>query len=549
MTDLTPDQRNYYYLIAAERTGIHKPILAALNQVHDSPLLGDKETGLGMMPANEVALEDMDTFAEQVQYAANTIRGLTNNLIQQGWKGKDLFCPEKDAYTDAFLQLVAEGYTPSSNEKGVARLKPCNLRRLREAYSQDITTDYDEQQLPAHLPHLDKTLLSLAERIADHFIGLSHQRESLLEAARLWHKLETGQAVVQSIAESMDKSADELSQAEIDQQLQGFVKRLSFYYGGYPHQRESLIRLAQLWRQLPTREAAIQSLQENTAADPDLNLFDPALMAFVQRLPHYYQGKGTQRNAITEAVRIWRKLNTRTAALASLGVESEQLVATTSRTILAEIASQVDRALIDFVKRIPNAYEELPHQRESLIRLVQLWRKIGTRQEALAVLTEEVKGLEEQKKAQDFPILVTPPPSRPERWTTKNIQLSMSIIPDGNFTWAEATHGGTRMPPNQATVEAMVRLAKLAQRGRDRVGRPFIVTSWYRPPHINKAVGGARYSRHVVGDGMDFVVENLSGNQIYWLLDPWWTGGLGRYRRFPNLCHIDARGSRARWRY
>ncbi|MFP5271257.1 hypothetical protein [Coleofasciculus sp.] len=37
MAILSPDQRNYYYLLAAERVGIHKPILAALYQVHSSP--------------------------------------------------------------------------------------------------------------------------------------------------------------------------------------------------------------------------------------------------------------------------------------------------------------------------------------------------------------------------------------------------------------------------------------------------------------------------------------------------------------------------------
>jgi hypothetical protein len=37
MAILSPDQRNYYYLLEAERAGIHKPILAALYQAHSSP--------------------------------------------------------------------------------------------------------------------------------------------------------------------------------------------------------------------------------------------------------------------------------------------------------------------------------------------------------------------------------------------------------------------------------------------------------------------------------------------------------------------------------
>ena len=82
-----------------------------------------------------------------------------------------------------------------------------------------------------------------------------------------------------------------------------------------------------------------------------------------------------------------------------------------------------------------------------------------------------------------------PIPARPKAWTPNNIQLDASIIPNGNFTWAEATRGGARMPPDQATVDAIVRIARLAQQARDRIGRPFLITSWYRPPG-NQPAGG-----------------------------------------------------------
>ncbi|MGF1519840.1 MAG: D-Ala-D-Ala carboxypeptidase family metallohydrolase, partial [Nodosilinea sp.] len=142
-----------------------------------------------------------------------------------------------------------------------------------------------------------------------------------------------------------------------------------------------------------------------------------------------------------------------------------------------------------------------------------------------------------------------PQPPRPERWTPNNIQLDASIVPNGNFTWSEATRGGARMPPNQATVDAIIRIATLAQQARDRIGRPFLITSWYRPAEINRRVGGASQSRHIVGDAIDFYCVGLSGNQVYWALDPWWPGGLGRYGQFPALVHLDARGVKARWRH
>jgi len=132
-------------------------------------------------------------------------------------------------------------------------------------------------------------------------------------------------------------------------------------------------------------------------------------------------------------------------------------------------------------------------------------------------------------------------------WTPNNIELNASIIVGGSFTWAEATRGGSRRPPDQQTLDGIVRIATLAQRARNFIDRPFTVTSWYRDPQSNADVGGVSNSRHINGDAIDFWVDGMTGLEIYNLLDPSWTGGLGQYRRFPFLCHIDARGYRARW--
>lgn len=552
MAILSPDQRNYYYLLEAERAGIHKPILAALYASHSSPSLSDEETGLGISPANRVSLEQVDTFPEQVQYAANVIRALTDSLIAQGWKGGDLWQSE-GRYTDQFLQKVASGYAPTPSEPTIARLESSNYNQLQQAYLADIETDYQASNLPRNLAYLDKALLTLVDRTPNYYTGLPHQRNALLEGIRIWRELDTREAVIASLVSNADVSKAMEDESILDVPLKQFAQRISANYGGYPQQREALIRMTQLWRQLRTREEAIASLKTNTSPEENLSIIDPALIAFTQRIPDYYQGQGSQRNALTEGFRIWQQLDSRATALAKLGINPDLLNASTSdKTAMMNLANQLDRELLTFVRRIPGEYKESDHQRESLIRLVQLWRNLPTRNQTIQSLLEDQKRLENiRSNAPDaapkpIPIIV---PKRPDRWTPKNIQLSASIIPDGNFTWAEATHGGTRMPPNQATVDAIIRIAKLAQRARDRIGRPFIVTSWYRPPAINRAVGGAIYSRHLVGDAMDFLCEGVSGNQLYWFLEPWWPGGLGRYTNFPNLCHIDARSDRARWRH
>ncbi|MDB9314919.1 D-Ala-D-Ala carboxypeptidase family metallohydrolase [Spirulina sp. CS-785/01] len=547
MTHLTPDQRNYYYLLEADRAGIHKPILAALYRVHQFPDLADGEKGLGILPTPQVPEIQLNSFPKQVQYAANVVRAQTNALEKQGWQGTDIWNSGEGRYSDRFLAILADGYTPNKSDTDTAKLQPSDPEQLRVAYLNDIATEYEGTYLPQNLADLDQQLLALVERIPDYYMGLTHQRDALLEAVRLWRKLDTVDEALVSIANDAQIPVSRLDDTELDIALSKFIQRISPNYGGYPHQREALLRLTQLWRQLPSREAAIASLEKSSNPNPGLDIFDPALIAFVQRIPDYYEGTGLQRNALTEGFRIWRQLDSRSTAVAALGIDPNSLTANPANPeTLKRLAAQLDRELLNFIRRVPRAYQETHQQREALIRLVQLWRGLRTRAQTLDSLKEDLKRLEQQRNPEP-PVVVTP--KRPDRWTPNNIQISASIIPNGNFTWAEATKGGTRMPPDQATVDAIVRIAQLAQQARDQMSRPFIVTSWYRPPHINRAVGGAKYSRHIVGDAIDFVCEGLSGNQLYWTLHPWWPGGLGRYTKYPNLCHIDARGHRSRWSY
>lgn len=554
MSQLNPEQRNYDYLMEAERVGIHKPILAALYATHRSPQLIDGDTGLGITPANQLIPLHLDTFPEQTQFAANTIRALTDSLIEQGWQGSDLWDMEQGQYSDKFLERIAKGYIPKSTETSVGRLEPSDFATLKKAYVADIATDYDGAELPKNLSYLDKALIRFSERVNRFYTGLSYQRQAMLEAVRIWRKLDGQEAAIASLVKGTDLNSESLAETELDLLLKHFIQRISPNYSGLPHQREALLRLVQLWRQLESREATIALLASEELDAEGLETLDPAIIQFVERVSQYYGGKGSQRNALTEALRLWRKLDSRQSVLSSLGIEPAQLQSADGDAAkMQELARQIDQELVSFMKRVPAAYQDEVHQRESLIRAVQLWRELPNRDQAIASLTDDLKKIvvEPPKKAEPVQPITVVVPQRPSRWTTANIRnhMEMSIIPDGSFTWLEATHGGKRFPPNQATVDAMVRIATLAQRARDRLGRPMMVTSWYRPPAINRAVGGASNSRHIVGDAIDFLVSGLSGNQVYWLLDPWWPGGLGRYGNFPNLCHIDSRSYRARWRH
>lgn len=555
MGTLTADQRNYYYVLEAERTGIHKSILAALYDAHQTPTLPDGETGLGIAPANRIRTEEVNSFTEQVQYAANTIRSLTDRLTAQGWKSTDLWDPDQGRYTNRFVTAIAEGYAPPANDAAAARLESTSSQSLWQAYVTDLTLDYTTEKLPKNLAYLDTALLAFVDRVPIYYMGLFHQRQALLETVRLWRKLDTTRAAIASldIPAVTDPAEETVDEQFLDQSLIRFMQRISPFYAGYPHQREALLRLVQLWRQLDSREGAIAILENDTSAQTNLEIIDSALVAFIQRVPQFYQGKGDQRNALTEAFRIWRGLDSRATALKELGVDAQILaMPNPNPAALADAAALLDRQLVAFIKRIPANYTETPAQREALIRLVQLWRNLDMRDKTIQSLLEDVQRMSQaQKDSADLPPKPEPLPlpPRPARWTPTNLQLHASIIPDGNFTWAEATQGGSRMPPNQATVDAIIRIAQLAQQARDRIGRPFRITSWYRPPEVNARVGGASNSRHIVGDAIDFYCDGLTGDQIYRALDPWWSGGLGRYSKYPALAHIDARGFRARWKH
>ncbi|HIK09989.1 MAG TPA: DUF882 domain-containing protein [Oscillatoriaceae cyanobacterium M33_DOE_052] len=552
MAKLSPDQRNYKYLADAERVGIHKPILAALYVAHASPKLDDEETGLGISPVNRIGLSDVNTFAKQVYYGANTIRSLTDSLRAKGWEASQLWDGHQGRYTDRFILAVAAGYVPTVRDEQAARLEACKGDVLAKAYQEDLGIDLGREKLPRNQAYLDSSLLKLAIEIPRFYKGLPHERSALLEAYRIWQGLDGPAAAMTALGLPGMGTADggTPNYATVDGELLKFIQEAVSAYRGFPQEREALLRLSQLWRQQDSREEAIAVLAFNTSPQTNLTTIDPALMAFVQRVPQNYRGEASQRNALTEVVQLWRQLKSRAETLQSLGLNAQSLTqARNDPKALENAAAILDRELLGFLNRIPSFYAQKDHQREALIRMVQLWRGLATREQAIASLFEDLKRMNQARRgspdAPPEPVVVVP--ARPQRWEPDNIQVYASIIPNGSFTWAEATHGGSRMPPDQDTVDAIVRIAKLAQQARDRIGRPFHVTSWYRPPDVNRSAGGASQSRHIVGDAIDFYCDGLTGDQLYWLLDPWWPGGLGRYSHLPYISHIDARDYRVRW--
>lgn len=127
--------------------------------------------------------------------------------------------------------------------------------------------------------------------------------------------------------------------------------------------------------------------------------------------------------------------------------------------------------------------------------------------------------------------------------------LNNPIVAKGSFTWGEATHGGSRIPVDESVVYGMIRIAKSMEEVRKLFGnRPVSINSWYRDPATNRRVGGARFSRHLNGDAIDFNIQGYHPSSVYAKLNGWW-GAKGGLASSSVFTHIDARGYRARWSY
>ena len=98
----------------------------------------------------------------------------------------------------------------------------------------------------------------------------------------------------------------------------------------------------------------------------------------------------------------------------------------------------------------------------------------------------------------------------------------MSLSP--HFSLAEliasqvATRKGIDNTPAPAIVANLTRLAALLEQVRALVGAPIAISSGYRSPALNKAVGGAASSAHVLGLAADISTAKLTPKALALLI-------------------------------
>lgn len=90
-------------------------------------------------------------------------------------------------------------------------------------------------------------------------------------------------------------------------------------------------------------------------------------------------------------------------------------------------------------------------------------------------------------------------------------------------------------------------LVNVLQKIRTHFGKSVTITSAYRTPGKNKAVGGKPYSMHLYGKAADIKVKNVSPAKVAAYAEKLLPnkGGIGTYSTFT---HIDVRNVKARWK-
>jgi hypothetical protein len=81
-----------------------------------------------------------------------------------------------------------------------------------------------------------------------------------------------------------------------------------------------------------------------------------------------------------------------------------------------------------------------------------------------------------------------------------------------------ATRKGIDNTPAPAIVANLTRLAALLEQVRALVGAPIAISSGYRSPPLNKAVGGAANSAHVLGLAADISTAKLAPRALAMLI-------------------------------
>lgn len=121
------------------------------------------------------------------------------------------------------------------------------------------------------------------------------------------------------------------------------------------------------------------------------------------------------------------------------------------------------------------------------------------------------------------------------------------------FTVGEVTQSDPRRIPERGSkVEKnILTLAAELDKIREAWGSAIGVTSWYRPPAVNREVGGVSNSQHINGSAADIYPTNGRDAEFEKWLDGFWGDRALGYGQAAGrgFTHVDLRPGGIRWNY
>ncbi len=113
------------------------------------------------------------------------------------------------------------------------------------------------------------------------------------------------------------------------------------------------------------------------------------------------------------------------------------------------------------------------------------------------------------------------------------------------FTVGEVVkYSKDRIPTSDTIKNNILDLAKELDKAREAINKPLIVTSWNRPPAVNKAVKGASNSQHLYGKAVDIQCKGMATIELEKILLKNWYGVLGKGASRLNFVHLDTRNGK-----
>ncbi len=117
------------------------------------------------------------------------------------------------------------------------------------------------------------------------------------------------------------------------------------------------------------------------------------------------------------------------------------------------------------------------------------------------------------------------------------------------FKYFELSEFNSKDAPGSGVYMRASTLLK-ADATRENYGQPLVISSGYRTPERNKAVGGVKNSSHLLGFAIDW--KAISDDNLIKFLDAAWEAGFRRFGIMATAIHTDddpTKTSPALWTY